>query len=464
MTTILFLDTMIDIAKRNYYIGHGLEKHGYKIVYATYSKESYNFLKNNKCNSYYIPNELKNIPGNNPLKYLKAFEHIYSYDFINMEMLISWDIDFKDRKDKYIQLVKHIRFYESFLYNIDIIIGGVERFVSDIPYYMSKIMGIKYYVLQVVPGVKGRFILNDNIFGDFKEITKYISLVITDEEQKNIDKLLKEYKQEKHKCYVGIGLIPNLSLKNISYGLKRMFLNLIVERCNNPYARLMHIAKKECIKSIRKHIEEKITDDISNEKYIYFPMHVQGDAQLVVRAPQYLNQVALIEYIAKCIPINYKLYVKAHPNAIGAMSIKDILKLKKLSNVKILKPSINGHDIIKNSSAIIVINSSSGLEALFYYKPVITLVDVFYDYSNLTTKVRDLSKLPTAIKEALSKKIDYEFSVYLYRFIAAYLKSTKEGYILPHKQVFNKMADKDNINKVVKGILEVIAWDYQKTE
>ncbi len=50
----------------------------------------------------------------------------------------------------------------------------------------------------------------------------------------------------------------------------------------------------------------------NNDKYVFFPLQTQPEASTSVRAKWFVNQLDLIEKIAKSLPCDYKLYVKEH--------------------------------------------------------------------------------------------------------------------------------------------------------
>ena len=46
-----------------------------------------------------------------------------------------------------------------------------------------------------------------------------------------------------------------------------------------------------------------------NEKFIYFPLGVDEERNLLIAAPYYTNQIEVIRHIVKSLPIGYVLYV-----------------------------------------------------------------------------------------------------------------------------------------------------------
>jgi len=149
----------------------------------------------------------------------------------------------------------------------------------------------------------------------------------------------------------------------------------------------------------RRLIGKFYTDINPGDKYIYYPFHVPLDFQLTVRSNQYLDQISLIQYIAKTLPYGVKLYIKEHPAAIGAYNYKEISKLLINENVKLIHPLVNSYDLINKSKCVITINSKVGVEALFQNKKVIVLGEAFYRGHGLTIDVNDVTELSTILRD-----------------------------------------------------------------
>ena len=140
------------------------------------------------------------------------------------------------------------------------------------------------------------------------------------------------------------------------------------------------------------------------ERYIYFPLHVPLDFQLTVRSKEWLNQIALLEQISNFLPPGVDLWIKEHPAAIGAYSIKELDKLLKSPNVKIIHPLENSFSIIHNAFAVITINSKVGAEALMQGKPLFVLGQAFYRNHGISYDISSISELEKELTVFLKNK------------------------------------------------------------
>ena len=78
-----------------------------------------------------------------------------------------------------------------------------------------------------------------------------------------------------------------------------------------------------------------------NEKFIYYPLHIEQERSLLIAAPYYTNQIEIIRSIAKSLPIDYKLYVKEHPSQANRnwRDISDYKEIINIPNVRLIHPS-----------------------------------------------------------------------------------------------------------------------------
>lgn len=148
------------------------------------------------------------------------------------------------------------------------------------------------------------------------------------------------------------------------------------------------------------------SDFNAGEKYVYFPLHTIYDTQITIRNPQFYQQAFLVEYLSRCLPQGYLLYIKEHPNSVD-MPFKWLRLLSRLPNVRILRAGVNSHDIVRQARAVVTICSTVGFEALHYAKPVIVLGPNWYlRGKGVTFDVENLADLPHVCKLALEAHVD----------------------------------------------------------
>lgn len=143
------------------------------------------------------------------------------------------------------------------------------------------------------------------------------------------------------------------------------------------------------------------------ENFIYFPLSVDEERNILLSAPFYTNQIEAIRHIAKSVPPGYTIYVKENPNQSIRYwrPIDDYREIQNIPNVTLLHPSLPNENLNKNCSLSISISGSSGFEASFYGKPSIIFSDLGYNVLSSVTQIDSIIELPDIIRKSLEKKI-----------------------------------------------------------
>jgi capsule polysaccharide modification protein KpsS len=142
--------------------------------------------------------------------------------------------------------------------------------------------------------------------------------------------------------------------------------------------------------------------------FVYFPLHVTDDYKITRIIPHCRDQVSLVEQVADALPVGYDLLLKEHPMSIGRNSVRLLRRLRRRPNVRLVQPYTSTHELIRGSSAVAVISSTVGLEALLYDKPVLTLGDPFYAGFGVTVDVDSFAEIAERVPELLRFRPDPE--------------------------------------------------------
>jgi hypothetical protein len=137
-------------------------------------------------------------------------------------------------------------------------------------------------------------------------------------------------------------------------------------------------------------------------RFVYYPLHVPADVALTLRAPQYFDQLSLVDYLARIVPATHRVVIKEHPAQVGALDARRLAELlRRHDNLVLLPPSVNNYDVLAACELVVSVNSKSGAEALLVGRPVLVLGDAFYGDSGLVTRVAGPADLPAALRAAL---------------------------------------------------------------
>jgi len=143
-------------------------------------------------------------------------------------------------------------------------------------------------------------------------------------------------------------------------------------------------------------------------RFVYYPLHVPGDVALTLRAPEFLDQIALVDFLARAVPWTHRVVVKEHPAMVGSSNVSRLRALLNVNdNVHLISPTVNNFEVIGRADAVVSINSKSGAEALLLGKPVVVLGDAFYRDSGLVHLLNQPRELPSSLRDVLADGFCY---------------------------------------------------------
>ena len=190
--------------------------------------------------------------------------------------------------------------------------------------------------------------------------------------------------------------------KNIK--IKYYFLGLIYLIFFNEksiYNQLSILFKNKYYIYKYKKIKENIFDFKSIKKYIFFPLQVNKDTQIIFNS-KYKSMEQIIKLLNKNFKNSeYEIIVKEHPYEKEKTNYSKF----KYDKIKILR-KLDLDKLIEKSNWVLTINSSVGLQAIKKYKKVLILGDCFYENSPLSFKVKNIEDINKIILENENYKID----------------------------------------------------------
>lgn len=288
-------------------------------------------------------------------------------------------------------------------------------------YQMAKKRGIKTFVMQMA-STHNQYIISET-YDSFTEVDKLFQsnqqTLISSPLRKDAEAFLHEFRNRPKPYYdkstptmQPIGRQRQLRFLNPKYGLDtvRVFLHNLREHFShtheNEYSYISPwIYFKDAFKRKFRNLigVDDLYDAFTPEKdhYVYFPLHLEPEIALLLQAPYQTDQAALIRQIARSLPVNYKLYVKDHPEMAQYRPRSFYKSIKRNPNVKLINASIRGFDLILGAKLITTITGSTGWEAIMLKKPVITFGHVFYNSLKMTRYCERIEQLPFLIKEKL---------------------------------------------------------------
>lgn len=358
-------------------------------------------------------------------KYLQKIEEEYQ---INLWEIIYMDRHFYAKYNKFhkfsydevlILLEQACRCYEDVIQTINpdfVLAPPITAYYEQLFYKMCKAKGIS--VLTTEPTRFGdRWYIAKGVFNEneTKKLERTSNKKRTAEDIHNylkshkppgpdleeIKDLSKISKLEKSKALLEFLLTNSHSFQNFYTYQGKTKLKILTKGTARS-----HLFKSRKIESfINKNFVKKIDE---KNPFIYYPMQEEPEKTILMGAPYYTDQVALITNIAKSLPMGYLLYVKEHPSMkmVGWRPTSIYEEIMHLPNVVLVHPTVNGVDLVKKCSLIISIRGTTAMEGAIFQKPAIVFAaDYGWDSIPSIYLIKNIQELPDAIRLSLKKEV-----------------------------------------------------------
>jgi capsular polysaccharide export protein len=186
------------------------------------------------------------------------------------------------------------------------------------------------------------------------------------------------------------------------------------------------------------------------ERYVLFPMQVHDDSQVLLFSPRFRNMEQAVRYIAREIEQHNArtddslvLVVKEHPSDAGRADYRQLRR--SLPDVHFLRRAPIRR-IIGHARAVIVLNSSVGVEGLLYMRPVVTLADALYNIPGVVRHMQESEDLADVLPEVIDQPVDREL-------ITRFLYFLRYEYLVP---VSLRSSNEETIGPAAQRVMDVL--------
>jgi len=353
------------------------------------------------------------------IEYLKKFEKDYG---LNLWLDVYGERFFHEHRTNFHKFTKSeilviventIKFFSEMLKRINpkfiIMQTAGENIANVLLFKIAQKLNIKILMINPIH-IHNRIVVSDNLTS--QEISNKFKEII-----QNFDDDLIEYDPDYIKDKTLAETVKVQHTFNFDDASTKQKISHYINRLqNNPESIYQNMGKSKSkmfkakiltnteTKKRKEFLDKFSLFEIEDKRFLYFPLHTEPEAKILTTSPFFSNQLAVIENIARSLPVDYILYVKEHPGQGLKIwrSIEYYKKILDLPNVKLIHPTVNAQDLISKCSCVISISGSTGFEALFHKKPVILFSDEYYDCLSMVTKVNDLTHLPHLISKTLT--------------------------------------------------------------
>jgi capsular polysaccharide export protein len=155
------------------------------------------------------------------------------------------------------------------------------------------------------------------------------------------------------------------------------------------------------------------------ERFVFFPLQVKNDSQLTIHSPLYGNRldaaITDLEQAVRELDPALSLVVKLHP---ADLKKTDYDPVARAFPGVIWVGAGAVRALLERATCVVTVNSTVGIEAMLFGKPVVTLGDNFYVRAGLVHPVRNRGELASQLAHALREPPDAalirQYLLYLY--------------------------------------------------
>jgi len=104
--------------------------------------------------------------------------------------------------------------------------------------------------------------------------------------------------------------------------------------------------------------------------YVFMTLHLQPEATTSLFAPYHVNQLNVVECLARAVPLGWKVVVKPNATMRGVDPVHFFQGLSRIPNVVITTYDADTKALLQGARAVFTISGTSGLEGALLGKPV----------------------------------------------------------------------------------------------
>lgn len=136
----------------------------------------------------------------------------------------------------------------------------------------------------------------------------------------------------------------------------------------------------------------------ADANYIFFPEQIEIDSNVIINSPQYKTMHAVLTDIcAAAKQHGLTVIVRPHPENTSKQDRTSAEMSEAYGCPIVVCKGIHVHSLIENAKCVVTINSTVGLEALLFNKPVITLGNATYSFKGMTFDARSREDIERAV-------------------------------------------------------------------
>jgi hypothetical protein len=158
-----------------------------------------------------------------------------------------------------------------------------------------------------------------------------------------------------------------------------------------------------------------------------YALHTQPESSIDVAGSYFSDQVALVGFIARSLPVSHELYVKVHPTDVDGQPLSFYRRLAAIPGVRVINYDVDSRALVRRASVVFTLTGTIGYEAALAGKPVITFARNYFNGLPTVSYCDAPPRLPALIDAALAMRPDSSTRLRTIEAVAALRASAFDG-------------------------------------
>jgi hypothetical protein len=139
-----------------------------------------------------------------------------------------------------------------------------------------------------------------------------------------------------------------------------------------------------------------------DKQYVLYALHTQPESSIDVAGSYFSDQIALVTFIARSLPVSHELYVKVHPADMDGKTLAFYRTIARIPGVRLIDYAVDSRRLIAGCDIVFTLTGTIGYEAALLGKPVITFANNFFNRLPRVHRCEAPAKLRELIATVLS--------------------------------------------------------------
>ena len=140
--------------------------------------------------------------------------------------------------------------------------------------------------------------------------------------------------------------------------------------------------------------------------FCLYALHTQPESSIDVAGSYFSDQVALVTFIARSLPVTHELYVKVHPTDVDGQPVSFYRRLAAIPGVRLINYDLDSGSLVQRAAIVFTLTGTVGYEAALHGKPVIAFARNYFNRLPTVSYCDAPPQLPGLIDAALAMRAD----------------------------------------------------------